>query len=278
MGQFIQVPLSDIFVDEEFNCRKKITPIDVVDLAKDIAQNGLLQPVIVAAQTEEQFAATHCHYKLIAGFRRYKAHVVNRAESILCSVHPGGVISELDARYLNLSENLNRQDLNMLQEAWALKELFEAGATEHKAMERLGKSRGWIQVRFMLLKLPDAVQLEVAAGFITQPQLRELYKLHSKGTQDELYSAIKKIKNAKLRGEQPPVIQPPAFKIAKVKKHRLRNEIFEMMGHIQNAVGNNFGTRCLAWASGEISNIELIEDIQEVANANGIVYVRPDWA
>ena len=278
MAQFIQVPLSNILVDEEFNCRKKITPIDVVDLAKDIAQNGLLQPVIVAEQTAEQFADTKCAYKLIAGFRRFKAHIVNKVDSILCSVHPGGVISELDARYLNLSENLNRQDLNMLQEAWALKELFEAGATEFKAMERLGKSRGWIQVRFMLLKLPEEVQLEVAAGFITQPQLRELYKLHRKGTKDELYAAIRKIKNAKLRGEQPPVIQPPASKIAKVKKHRLRNEVFEMMSHIQNAIGNNFGTRCLAWASGEITNIELIEDIQEAANEKNIIYVRPDWA
>lgn len=276
--QFMDMPMSDIHVDEEFNCRKKIAPIDVVDLAKDITKNGLLQPVIIAQQSEEQIAANGRNYRLIAGFRRYKAHIVNKSETILCSIHPGGIISELEARYLNLSENLNREDLNIVQEAGALKEIFQAGATESTAMRRLSKSRGWIQVRFMLLKLPDEVQVEVAAGFINQTQIRELYKLYNRGTTDELHAAIKKIKNAKMRGEKSPVIHAPNHKRAYVKKHRKRNEIFEMMAHIAESIGNGFGTRCLSWAAGEITDGDIISDIEELALDKGISYHRPEWA
>ena len=48
-----------------------------------------------------------------------------------------------------------------------------------------------------------------------------------------------------------------------------------MQDHIQNAVGNNFGTRCLAWAAGQISDFELFEDIKERADINGKNYVIP---
>jgi len=68
--KFVQMPMSDIYVDEDFNCRKRITPIDVVDLAKDIKKNGLLQPVIVSIQSDEQQAENGKSYRLIAGFRR----------------------------------------------------------------------------------------------------------------------------------------------------------------------------------------------------------------
>lgn len=275
--KFIEINMDNIFIDEEFNCRRKITPIDVVDLAKNIKDNGLLQPVIVAIQSDEQKAANGKDYRLIAGFRRYKAHMVNKSEKILASIHPGGVLTEKEARYLNLSENLNREDLNILQEAWALKSLYDVGATEQEAMNRLGKSRGWIQIRFMLLDLPNDVQKEIAAGYVTQPQIRQLHKLNRRGAPGELHEAVKKLKEAKERGEKHN-IQPPKAEKAVIKHHRSKSEIFEMQDHIRESIGNNFGTRCLAWASGEISNAELIKDVQAEAYRMGKIYRRPDWA
>lgn len=276
--KFIEIPMADIFIDEEFNCRGRITPIDVVDLAKNIAEHGLLQPVIISIQSEEQQAATGKKYRLIAGFRRYKAHVVNAAKVIVSSLHPGGVLTEKEARYLNLSENLLRKDLNILQEALAIKSLYDVGSTEAEAMRRLNKSRGWIQMRFALLDLPLDVQKEVAAGFITQPQIRQLHKIHNKGTRDELHVAVRLLKEAKVRGEKAIVLPPPKSEKAKIKHHMSKREIIEMQTHIRETIGNNIGTRALAWAAGNISNAEFIGDIQAEARRMGKDYHRPDWS
>jgi len=276
--QFVQMAMDEIFIDEEFNCRKKISPIDVVDLAKDILLNGLLQPVIIALQSDEQKAENGKEYRLIAGFRRYKAHMVNKAETILCSIHPNGVLTEVEARCLNLSENLNRADLNILQEAWALASLYSLGVTRAEAVKKLGKSDGWVQMRFMLLDLPLDVQKEVAAGLITQTQIRNLHKLYRKGTREELNDAVKKIKMAKERGEKTITVPPPKAHKGKIKHHMGRQEIFEMQEHIRESIGNNFGTRCLAWSAGEITNAELINNIRDEAYRMGKLYRKPDWA
>ena len=275
--KFVQMPMSDIYVDEDFNCRKRITPIDVVDLAKDIKKNGLLQPVIVSIQSDEQQAENGKSYRLIAGFRRYKAHLVNKEDTILASIHPGGVLTEKEARFLNLSENLHRQDLNILQEAWAMLSLYQVGVTQEEAMARLGKSRGWIQIRFMLLELPAEVQKEVAAGYITQPQIRQLHKLHKKGTREELHEAVKRLKDARDRGEKSQISEPKSER-SKVKRHRGKQEIFNMQDHIRESIGNNFGTRCLGWAGGVVSDGDMIKEIQAEAMRMGKIYRRPEWA
>lgn len=275
---FTNLPMSDIYIDEVFNCRKRITPIDVVDLAKNIEEHGLLQPVIISMQSEEQQKANGKKYRLIAGFRRYKAHIVNKAETIIVSIYPGGVLSEKEARYLNLSENLLRKDLNILQEAWAIKSLYDVGSTEAEAMRRLRKSRGWIQIRFQLLDLPENVQKEIAAGFITQPQIRQLHKIHNKGTKVELHVAVKLLKEAKVRGEKAVAVPPPQSEKAKIKHHMSKKEIFDMQTHIYDNLGNNLGTRALAWAAGEITNAEFIGDIQAEARRLGKDYRRPDWS
>ncbi len=59
------------------------------------------------------------------------------------------------------------------------------------------------------------------------------------------------------------------------KRPRDTDDIFYMQDHIQTTIGNNFGTRCLAWAAGEISDLDLYRDIQEIAARVGILYKIP---
>ena len=160
-----QIPLDDIHADAEFNCRGDILPIDVHDLALDIKERGLLQPVIVSPYTEEQEAETGYKYRLIAGFRRFTAHRVIQEKRILCIIRPD-MVDEAEARLLNLTENTQRKDLNILQEARALTGLRALGVGEFDIAKRLGKSRGWVQVRCILLKLPEELHQEAAAGLI----------------------------------------------------------------------------------------------------------------
>lgn len=267
------VLISEIHADPDFNCRGAIAPIDVVDLAKDIQQNGLLQPVVISPYNEERQIDTGFKFKLIMGFRRHKAHQIN--ESIYIQAKIKDVQDDRKARILNLSENVKRKDLNIVQEANALRALKNLGATQEDVSMELGMSKGWVQVRFMLLDLPEEIHKEAAADMLTQYQIRELYSL--RGDKEALFAAVKKIKTHKLSGSKG-AFKPPKKKKATTKKQRTKTEIVEMMQHFQGIpeIGNGLWTRALAWAAGEINDYEMYASIKEYADLVGVNYEIPE--
>jgi ParB/RepB/Spo0J family partition protein len=264
------VPMKEIFADESFNCRGNISPTDVVDLVKDIELQGLIQPVTLAPYNKDGYK-----WKLLAGFRRHMAHrVMQRTEILAVCRHTE--MQEIDARFLNLTENLRRKDLTIMQEARALIGLFTRGVSETEAARRLGQSRGWVQERFMLLKLPETVQKEVEANMIPKREIRTLYTVYTKGDPELLNIAVRKIKDAKIRGGDSAVARMVLPKYTKQTKRRWQpNEIFKVMNHIQQYLGNGLHTRCLAWAAGEISTQELFETISKECELSSIAYKIP---
>lgn len=271
-----KIPLDEIHDDKEFNCRGHIAPIDVVDLAKDINENGLIQPVTVMEYTDDQKAKTGYKYLLIAGYRRFLAHRVNKEPTIPAIVRHD-ILDEAHAKLLNLSENLKRADLNILQEAKAIERLKELGFTEAMTAEKLSMSRGWVQIRFMVLKLPEVVQQEIAAGFLSQTQIRQAYTNYRRGGKEACFESVRKMKDARLKGEKTVRVgrKKDPEKERAAKRQRKRNEIFELMDHIRPAIGNGLHTRCLAWCAGEISTEELYASIKAYADANNISYTIP---
>lgn len=259
------VPMEKIHYDQAFNCRGQIIPMDVIDLAKDIDKNGLLQNIVVSEYSPERKIELGYDYLLIAGYRRYTAHRVLQKKTIQCTILPE--MSEVDARFLNLSENTQRKDLNILQEAKALKRLYELGVPEPDVAERLGKSRGWVQIRFILLKLPEEIQEECAAGILTHKQIRDVYTHYRADGKDAAFAIVRKLKDAKLKGGK--TIRAQKKPKPNAKRHRKRVEIFEMMEHIQNALSNGLYTRTLAWAAGEISDVDLYYDLQAYNQLHG---------
>lgn len=279
MAVQVSTPLSNIYYDENFNCRGKIAPIDVIDLAKDIRLRGQLQAVILAPCTEEQHKSTGCDYRLIAGYRRYTAHQVlsqgrDGDPKFLCidAVVREDMQDEAEARFLNLAENIQRKDLNIAQEAKALAKLEALGVTEHDAADRLGKSRGWVQVRYMLLRLPEDIQNEVAAGMITQTNIRDLYSVYRTSGRDATYAAVKKLKDAKAAGRKGARVKP---KKRDAKRVRNRGELFEMQDHVRRQFGNGPLTVLLAWAAGEVDDAEIHATLKGKAIDLGIPYQMP---
>jgi len=269
------IKISEIHADDNFNCRGQITPINVVTLAKDIERQGLIQPVVLTEYSPEKQKETGCKYRLIAGFRRRMAHVVLKREKIPAIIR-GGMVDDLDARFFNLAENLQREDLNILQEALALEKLKNLGVTETDCADRLGKSRGWVQIRYMLLSLPKEIHTEAALGNITQTQIRELYSIYKKGGQEAAFQAVREIKEAKARGRTNVSVNPNKNKPT-VKRQRTRAEIFDLMEHIQESgIGNGIWTRCLAWAAGEITTLNVYDSLAEYAKAKGVRYTKPE--
>ena len=267
-AEIVQINLIDIFADPTFNCRgEAIAPIDVVDLVRDIELHGLQQPIVVQPYTGYK----NCKYRIVSGHRRFTSLKVMKRETIPCIVNPH--LSESEALILNLGENIHRKDLNIMQEATALKRLKMSGMATSEVAGELGKSATWVSVRYMLLELPEPIRNAAAAGLINQQQIRQIHKLPD--MKQQLDHAAK-IKNAKVRGEKVPKLNITQNKrnILKIKQ-RDRDDIFWMQDHIQDAVGNNFGTRCLAWAAGEISDFEIFQDVKELAAAQDVDYVIP---
>lgn len=265
------IPIAEIVVNASFNCRGDILPLDVINLAKSIEEQGLQAPVLVAElnPTESAIFAGK-KYKLISGFRRTKAHEILKKVTIDCIVRPP--IRDIDARLLNLSENLERENLNILQEANAVRSLRELQMSRDEIAERLHQSMGWVQIRGMLLDLPEDIQKEAAAGFVGQHAIRDLYSLRFK--RDELYEAVRIIKEKKFKGEKAIRIKPKSETVLK-KRRRDTTEMYQLICHILQHTGPNFGTRCLAWASGNITDLDIYQDIQKMCKEQNKPYAIP---
>jgi ParB/RepB/Spo0J family partition protein len=264
--------MAEILADDEFNCRGAIPYTDVAELARDIEQRGLVQPVTICnLPTEKQLANPGKKYLLLAGYRRFKAHIVLKRDTIEAIVETRP-LTESQARILNLSENLQRRELNVMQEARAISQLFNLGLTEMSCAKELNVSRGWVQIRYMLLQLPELVQSEVEAGFITSTQIRELYTIYRFSGKDKCYDEVKRMKDAKLRGKTAKVKTKPVVENIK-RKEKL--EVFEMMEHIRLALGNEQSSltrRALAWSLGEISDTEFKRCLFQHCSKLGLEY------
>lgn len=146
------------------------------ELAASIAAVGIVQPVIVR-RTDES-------YELIAGERRWLA-----AQKAGFTVIPAIIrrASDVESLELALVENVVRQQLNPVDEAFALKVLLEdLGVTQENLAKRIGKSRSAIANKMRLLDLPAAIQELLASGALSEGHGRALLGLSERGKQLQL--------------------------------------------------------------------------------------------
>jgi ParB family chromosome partitioning protein len=156
--------------------RRAIDAAPLDELATSIAAVGIVQPVIVRA--------VEGGYELIAGERRWRA-----AQKAGFTVIPAIVrqASDVESLELALVENVVRQQLNPVDEAYALKVLLEdLGVTQENLASRVGKSRSAIANKVRLLDLPAAVQESLASGALSEGHGRALLGLSEKGKQLQL--------------------------------------------------------------------------------------------
>ncbi|MBP2704671.1 ParB/RepB/Spo0J family partition protein [Microbispora sp. RL4-1S] len=151
------------------------------ELAASIKEVGLLQPVVVRAVDGGR-------YELIMGERRWRASTLAGLERV-----PAIVRSTQDDEMLReaLIENLQREQLNSLEEAAAYRQLLDDfGATHEVLAQKVGRSRSHITNTLRLLNLPPNVQLRVAAGLISAGHARALLTLDDTTAQERLANRI----------------------------------------------------------------------------------------
>lgn len=264
------IPMSAILADSRFNCRGHIDPTDVMELARDIRDRGLDTPVAVQPWTVP--GKSEIKFRLMAGYRRHLAHKINRAATIPALVKEH--FSDIDARVLNLTENIQRKDLNILQEARAIEHLKDAELGQEEIGRRIGKSRGWVQDRVYLLELPDEIQEEAASGVIGTKEIRKIWSLAS--TQQQ-YEWIKMFKDSKLQQKKK---EPSLDKLKRMGRNekRLRNqtEVEELQDTIRETLGNGIATRVLGWTIGAVSDLEIHQFIADLARQQGRFYAIPE--
>ena len=153
------------------------------ELADSIREHGLIQPLIVVRASEDQFT-------LIAGERRWRAAQLAGLEAlpvVIKDVVPEQMLE------MALVENVQRADLNALEEASAYKQLIdEFGLTQDQVAQRVGKSRVAVANTLRLLKLSEPIKARLADGLITEGHARALLTIGDAAVQQHLLSQIVK--------------------------------------------------------------------------------------
>lgn len=252
----MQLEIKKIFSDQDWNCRKeKIAPIDIQTLVESIKENGLLQPIVVRPYNKDSY-----DWMQVLGHRRLAACKLLKWTHIEANINES--LTEESARSLNLIENLERKDLNMLQEALAVKWFRDRDLQLREVAKRIGKSTGWVTTRYEILDLDPDIQLEIAAGFLKQDQIKALHDIPSRQGRVD---AVKRIKEAVMRGDKIVAAAPRKTVTTELNTKAIRNmrEMFEVQDMMTDQVGPNVVTRTLAWTSGVISTEELFKSLKD---------------
>src|ERR1035437_9967910 len=113
--------------------RKRFDPDALAELAESIRQNGLIQPITVRALGDGQ-------YMIVAGERRYRAHLLAGLDTIDANLVE---ISDAERDILAIVENLQRENISPLEEGRAFQKILDTGISADKLAERLGLKQAW---------------------------------------------------------------------------------------------------------------------------------------
>jgi ParB family chromosome partitioning protein len=149
------------------NPRRAFGEQDLADLAQSIREKGVVQPILV-----RQAKGAANHYEIIAGERRWRASQRAGQHEIPVIVQE---VSDKEALELAIIENVQRADLNPLEEAFGYEQLIaEFGYTQQDLGQVIGKSRSHVANTLRLLKLPETVKEHLREGRLTAGHARAL--------------------------------------------------------------------------------------------------------
>ena len=159
--------------------RKEFDGEKLDELAQSIKENGIIQPIIVRQSPV-------IGYEILAGERRYRASLLAGLTSIPAVVKQ---LSDQEMMIQSIIENLQRENLNPIEEARAYESLVDKGFTHAEIADKMGKSRPYISNSIRLLSLPEQILSEVENGKLSQAHARSLVGLN-KEQQDYFFQRI----------------------------------------------------------------------------------------
>ena len=235
--------------------RKSFDTISISELAESVKQHGILQPLIVR-KTENN------KYEIVAGERRWRACKIAGLTDIPVIIKD---ISDNEAMELALIENLQRENLNVIEEAMGYKVLAEEhGYTQEKISQKVGKSRPVITNALRILKLPDDVKKSIKEGKISSGHAKALLSFKNEKDIEKAANLIAK-KGISVRETE---------KLARDKKfNKSKNEDFEnenFYKETETCLSNALNHKVKIKHNKNIGTLEIIftskEELEKITN------------
>ncbi|WFG96688.1 ParB/RepB/Spo0J family partition protein [Spiroplasma citri] len=256
-----EIALAEIFPNPH-QPRKNFNEEELTELAQSIKEYGLIQPIIVKK--------TNNGYYLVAGERRSRAAKLAGLTTI-----PAIVVdfNDQQMKEVALIENIQRVDLNSIEEANAYKELIELlGLTQEELAQRIGKSRSHVTNTMRLLNLPTEVQTLLLENKVTMGQVKPLISLNV--DKNEFKNIINKIINLNLNARQveelvkeynPKITKPLIEHSEKDSSKRAVNEFLE------NKIMRRLGTKVVIDTDKILIKYTGIKDLNRILELLGLI-------
>ncbi|MEJ6951949.1 nucleoid occlusion protein [Natronospora cellulosivora (SeqCode)] len=165
---------------------------EIDELAQSIKNYGIIQPLLVRSKGEK--------YELVAGERRLRACKSLGMDKVSVVVKE---LNDIEMAEIALVENLQRKDLNFLEEAQAYQQLIEKfSLTQQELAEKLGKGQSTIANKLRLLTLASDVRKHIDVSIVSERHARALLKMEDKNKQIEVLNKIKEKKLTVKESEQ----------------------------------------------------------------------------
>jgi ParB-like partition proteins len=178
-NQVIEIEV-DLLQPNPLQPRRLITPDSLRDLVESIREKGILEPLVVAK--------TPAGYQIIAGERRWRAAKIVGLKTVPAIIKETTPLGMLE---MAIVENVQREDLNPIERAQAIKRLRdEFGLEVQEIAERIGKSSSYISNSLKLLSLPDALKDGILTGMITEGHARALATIEDPKMMVEAYKMV----------------------------------------------------------------------------------------
>lgn len=236
--------------------RKQFDEASLAELSESIAQHGVLQPLLVRPMTDGS-------YQLVAGERRWRASRMAGLTEVPV------VIREMDdqqASELALIENLQREDLNPMEEALGYKTLMDKyGLTQEETAKAVNKSRPAVANALRLLNLPQPITEMVAGGKISAGHARAILSFSTQEEQMEAVQAV--VKNGlSVRDIEKRAKQANNAKKSEKKVH-IRNSFYD---EVELALTEHLGRRVKVAESSKGGTLQIEfysqDDLRMIAN------------
>lgn len=257
-GNAIEIHIDDIAANP-YQPRTKMSEVSLTDLKESISEKGVLQPVIVRRKAGR--------YELVAGERRLRAAKLANLGSIPAVIMQ---VSDSEALEIALVENLQREDLNPIDEARGYKELIRRfNLTQDELAKKIAKDRSTIANVLRLLNLPDVVKQGVEEGKITMGHARALLGLSDAR---QIESVFRSILHRGLSVRQVEAIVRRRLR-TKTRRNRAAKPADPEIGRIEEELMRRFGTRVRILSHGGHGKIEIEfysdDDLTRILEAMG---------
>lgn len=251
----LTIPLNKI-KPNRFQPRQKFDKAKLQELADSIKQHGLAQPILVSE------SVVPGEYEIIAGERRFRASKLAGNKDIRAIVVPAA--DDKQRFDLALIENIQREDLDPIEEAKAFKRLIqEFNHTHEDVASIIGKNRSVITNSLRLLNLPEDIQGMISEGKISAGHGRMLAGLED---ENEIRSLVDQIINEKLSVRAVEKLAAEMKKTEKQEKEIKKQEV-EII-HLKEEMQRKLGTKVNISGSSKKGKIEIfyysLEDLERL--------------